>query len=185
MIHLFKKKWRTNEFEILILSCIILLLLFCLFRVGKKGTYTDIKYYNKIIGYLPNKKRNYQQISKNRSDSKPEIYCRQVLENYFNMPFAKARPDFLKNPVTENFNLELDCFNPNLRLAIEYNGIQHYKYTPFFHKNKETFMLQKYRDELKRRMCRDNRITLIEVPYTIKFNDIPRFILQQLETLGY
>ena len=96
-----------------------------------------------------------------------------MLENAFDRSFGKARPNFLNNPVTGgNFNLELDCYNPELKLAVEYNGVQHYKYTPHFHKNNEAFLNQKYRDELKRRMCKDNMITLIEVPYTIMVENI-------------
>ena len=53
-------------------------------------------------------------------------------------------------PVTGgNFNLELDCFNKELRIGLEYNGVQHYKYVPYFHKNKEAFLNQKYRDDMK------------------------------------
>ena len=37
-----------------------------------------------------------------------------------------------------------------------------------FHKNKEHFLNQKYRDELKNMICKQNRILLIRVPYTIK-----------------
>ena len=53
---------------------------------------------------------------------------------------------------------------------------EHYKYTPFFHKNKEAFYNQKYRDELKRRMCKDNGIYLIEIPNTVKLEDIEHFL---------
>ena len=117
-------------------------------------------------------------------DSKGEIECRRFLETIFQVPFPKARPDFLRNPVTSQ-NLELDCFNPTLRLGVEYNGQQHYNYTSFFHRNKDAATNQKYRDELKRRMCEENGITLIEVPYTIKLNDIGPFLSLKLRQLGY
>ena len=63
-----------------------------------------------------------------------------------------------------------------MKLAVEYNGIQHYKYVKFFHRNKEHFLNQKYRDEMKKNMCKNNQITLIEVPYYIQYNDIENFI---------
>ncbi len=62
-------------------------------------------------------------------------------------------------------------------------GAQHYKFIPHFHKNKEAFRNQQYRDELKRRMCDDNNVTLIEVPYTVK--DIPTYLYNKLKPLGY
>ena len=62
-------------------------------------------------------------------------------------------------------------------MAVEYNGIQHYKYTPYFHRNHDQFTNQKYRDDMKRRMCKDNGVYLIEVPYTVKLPDIEEFII--------
>ena len=118
--------------------------------------------------------------------SKGEIECKRVLENYFNKPFDKERPGFLNNPVTgSKHNLELDCFNKELGLAVEYSGRQHYHYVPFFHKNKEVFYNQKYRDELKRRMCKDNGVVLIEVPYTVKHKNIETFLKKELYNRGY
>ena len=126
----------------------------------------------------------YTPTTEPTKDSKGEIECRRFLETIFQVPFPKARPDFLRNPVTSQ-NLELDCFNPTLRLGVEYNGQQHYNYTSFFHRNKDAATNQKYRDELKRRMCEENGITLIEVPYTIKLNDIGPFLSLKLRQLGY
>src|SRR3990167_9124166 len=65
----------------------------------------------------------------------------------------------------------------------ENNGEQHYEYTPFFHRNFETFRNQQYRDELKRRICRENGIFLIEVPYTIKLENMKGFILEELQKI--
>ena len=67
-----------------------------------------------------------------------------------------------------------------MRLGVEYHGKQHYEYVPYFHKNKEAFYNQKYRDELKKRMCKDNGIILIEVPYTVKEQDIENFLTKQI-----
>lgn len=72
-----------------------------------------------------------------------------------------------------------------MRLAIEYNGVQHYKYSPYFHRNKESFHNQKYRDYMKKVMCKDNGITLIEVPYTIKPDDIESYLEKELVKFGF
>jgi hypothetical protein len=116
--------------------------------------------------------------------SKGEQECRRYLETLFQVPFPKARPSFLKNPITGHC-LEIDCFNESLRLGVEYNGQQHYSYKNFFHRTPEESMNQKYRDELKRRMCRDNKIALIEVSYTVKIKDIASYLAFHLEKLGY
>lgn len=168
--------WHKHGFEILLGFSIFIILIYALFRIGKKGTWSTSYFYNIT---KPKGKRPPQE-------SKGETECRRVLQQIFNRPFPKARPDILNNPVTGgNYNLELDCYNAELRLAVEYNGVQHYKYVPYFHKNKEAFLNQKYRDELKRRMCKDNGITLIEVPHDIKIPDIKKFIVKKLSVSGY
>jgi hypothetical protein len=120
----------------------------------------------------------------NKKDSYGEIECRRVLEDIFKKPFPKCRPKFLKNEVTGGkYNLELDCFNEELRLAVEYDGIAHHKYTPYFHRNYEAFETQKYRDFMKDRLCKDNSIILIRVPYTVKKNNIEKFLINKLKEI--
>ena len=46
-------------------------------------------------------------------------------------------------------------------------------------------MTQKYRDDMKKRICKENNINLIEVPYTIKINDIEKYIIENCKKLGY
>jgi hypothetical protein len=119
-------------------------------------------------------------------DSKGEVECRRVLQRIFNRPFDKIRPNFLNNPVTGgNFNMELDCYDDGLKLGVEYDGRQHAEYTPFFHKNKEAFYNQQYRDELKKRMCKDNGVTLINIPHTVKHDDIEYYLMKELHKKGY
>lgn len=123
-----------------------------------------------------------------KKESKGEAEARKVLREYFNRPdgFKNTRPEFLSNAVTGGTrNLEIDCFEPDLRLGVEFNGRQHYEFIPFFHKNKEAFYNQKYRDELKRRMCRDNGVFLIEIPYTVKPEDIKKYLISRLKAAGY
>ena len=84
-----------------------------------------------------------------------EFLGREVLNN--------IRPDFLKNPKTKR-NLELDMYDPITKIAVEYNGAQHYQNVAAFGNN---FKDQQERDILKRKLCEENGIVLIVVPYTI------------------
>jgi len=191
MLSKFNKIWNEHGFEIVLGFCIAFILIYALWQkiTGGKGTWSNKKYYSLPPNVLSkNIKTNVHnnQYSQNGRESKGEIECRRVLQNLFNRPFPKARPDFLRNPVTGgNFNLELDCFNTDLKLAVEYNGIQHYQYVPYFHKNKEAFLNQKYRDEMKRQKCKENGVILIEVPHTIKIENIKRFIENELHINGF
>ena len=116
--------------------------------------------------------------------SSGEAECRRVLEKLFHPHnFINARP--LRNGVT-NKDLELDCWCDELKLAVEYNGKQHYEYIPYMHKNnKAEFRNQQYRDYMKIQQCKDNGITLITVPYTIPVCDIESFLKSNLIDLGF
>lgn len=181
---------NDNLFFVFIMTCIIFLLCYGLYLKirGYKGSWSKDFFYpfddNK--SYRRKNYSNYYDVYNNtkepKSDSKGEVECRRVLEKTFKKSFNKSRPNFLNNPVTGgNFNLELDCYNQDLNIACEYNGAQHYKYIPYFHKNKEAFYNQRYRDELKRRICKDNGIILIEVPHTVKTENIENYISKELK----
>ena len=175
-----KQIWEEHGFEIVLGLCVAFILIYALWRkiTGGKGTWSKKQYYS-----IPSSSsQNNQPHRQPPRESKGEVECRRVLQYLFKRPFHKARPDFLRNPVTGgNFNLELDCFDPELKVAVEYNGIQHYQYVPYFHKNKEAFLNQKYRDQMKRQKCKENGVVLIEVPYTIKLEGIKSFIEKELK----
>ena len=96
--------------------------------------------------------------------SKGEKACKIYVQRLFKRSFTKIRPDFLKDPTTKR-NLEIDLYNDSLKLGIEYNGIQHYEFTPRFHKGYGDFRRQQERDALKKRLCKENGVTLIVVSY--------------------
>lgn len=186
--------WNEHGFEILFVLCVLFILIGALFRIGKKGSYTkilynpleDLKNINNIKFTTPHSSHNGFPVSGEKRDSQGESICRNYLEKRFGKRFNKARPNFLRNPVTGgDFNLELDCFCPELGLALEYNGAQHYKFVPYFHKNKEAFLNQKYRDEMKRTKCKENGVKLIEVPFTVKPYELENHVEKELVRLGF
>ena len=74
--------------------------------------------------------------------------------------------------------LELDIYIPELKLAFEYNGEQHYVFTDFFH-TEEDFEAQKYRDRCKKRICKLKGITLIRIKYDEKLSE--QLVLSKLK----
>ena len=110
----------------------------------------------------------YQNIGDSVSkSSKGEDLVAEALQNILQSPIKRnIRPNFLRNPETGK-NMEIDCFNEDYAVAVEYNGIQHYKFPSVFYKNKEDFYAQVYRDRLKRKLCDENNIYLISIPYWV------------------
>lgn len=116
---------------------------------------------------------------------KNEDYVRKVLERIFGNKFPQGRHDFLKYPRT-NIKLELDGYCKNQELAFEYNGIQHYQFTPYFHRIIENYQSQIARDEFKVKQCDKHGIALMIIPYTITGkNGIDEFICNWLIEKGF
>lgn len=192
MISKIRNFWEKYSIVIVTVISIMIILIASLFRIGKKGKYTKLGYFDPFLknprllekGNI-NREYSSNQRSFKPTESRSEIKCREILERYFKKPFRKARPNFLRNHITGRHNLELDCYNPELRLALEYNGAQHYKYIPFFHPTKDAFYNQKYRDDMKHRLCKENGIRLIEIPYTVNYNELENYIVSILKKLGY
>lgn len=176
-------EFNNKAFEIMVVGSVLVIAIICIYQTmyGGEGTYTTKKYWE----LLPIREHPVRPEPVRGGDSKGETECRRVLQAIFNKPFHKDRPAFLNNPVTGGkHNLELDCVDHDLKIACEYNGAQHYKYTPHFHRNKEHFQTQMYRDDMKRRICKEEGYTLIEVPYTTKLRDIENFIRTELSKAG-
>ncbi len=93
--------------------------------------------------------------------------------------WQKLKPKFLRNPQT-NCLLELDIYNAYLKIAFEYQGIQHYKFMKFWHRTFRGFINQVKRDKIKKKLCKENGVILIEIPYTLKGMALDKFIMESL-----
>ena len=114
------------------------------------------------------------------SSFRSEEACREIFESLFETKFPKRRPKFLNR-------LELDGYNEDIQLAFEYQGIQHYKYRPFFHISEEGFKDQQERDRRKYDLCIQNGITLVLIPYTFGYNNLTKleiYIIDQCISHG-
>ena len=126
------------------------------------------------------KRRSGSKVSKNKHEER----VRELLEDYFDDYFPTCRPKFLRNPKTGRC-LELDGYNARLNLAFEYQGVQHRKYTPKFHSSPEAFEEQVYRDRIKKEILRNLEIDLIEIPDTVKYDDLKYYLMSSLAAKGY
>jgi hypothetical protein len=114
-------------------------------------------------------------------DGVSERICRRHFELLFGVEFKKRRPLWLK--VGERARLELDGYAESLGIAFEYHGEQHYRAVAFSKNSLSPIARQKELDQLKRERCRENGVTLIEVPYTerSRMEDFIRAELNQCE----
>lgn len=118
-------------------------------------------------------------IPNNKFLSKGEKICKETMEKIYGVPFKNTRPSWLKNDKTGR-NLELDCYNEKLKIAIEYSGIQHYVYPNKFHRSIEDFREQQRRDKLKIKLCKEQGVHLIIVHYNVPLDAISTYITHQL-----
>lgn len=111
--------------------------------------------------------------------SRGERMCNETIQRIYGVPFANVRPAWLRNSETGE-RLELDCYNEDLQLAVEYNGIQHYVWPNFTGQSKQDFLKQVRRDRLKVELCDRYRVYLIVVPYIVDHDKIPEYIISFL-----
>lgn len=121
-----------------------------------------------------------KSIARYKNSSRGEAVCRCVLEHIYGVDFPNVRPNFLRNPETGR-NLELDCYNEQLKLAVEYNGEQHYRFVDAFHNDISDLEKQKKRDLLKMQLCKENNVTLIIVPYTVPLKSIAKYLVSNIK----
>lgn len=115
--------------------------------------------------------------------SRGERLCAQILSNIFEAPFGTGRLEAILNQET-NQPLEIDVYNEELKVGLEYNGPQHYDWPNWTGISWEGFRKQIGRDEMKRIRCSELGIRLIEVPYTVKDNELYDYIIDRLQDLG-
>lgn len=175
--------WKKHDFLIALVLSIFILFIISIFKINYKNPRIDPFILNyRSVRSVPiiDKPTPFHDKKGYFRDSKGEIECRRVLETIFNRPFRKSRPAFLRNKINGRSNLELDCYNDDLKIGLEYDGSQHRKYNPYFHRSKEEFMNQQYRDYMKDQLCKENNIQLIRVSDTIPIHKIESYIKSKL-----
>lgn len=128
-----------------------------------------------------------------------EKLCKFCIDAYFDLPFMKERPEWLINNLTGH-RMELDLYNPTIiliertpqgktvkwtGLALEYQGVTHYQYPHWISQTEENFFKGRERDKLKKKICIERRVKLIEIPFTVKNEDIAMYLYNMLDDLGY
>ena len=87
---------------------------------------------------------------------------------------------FEREKLLKNTRLRFDIFLPSFNMAIEYQGKQHYFPISYFG-GEENFKKQQDRDNRKRQFCKENNIILLEIPYTLKKEEIEEVLSKNLQ----
>jgi hypothetical protein len=95
------------------------------------------------------------------TSSPSELRFKAAVEAATGHVFCSARPDWLRNHT--GHTMELDMYNDATRVAIEYDGPQHYVFPNPYHSTVEQFQAQRRRDALKGSQCRLNGVKLYRV----------------------
>lgn len=79
----------------------------------------------------------------------------------------------------KGYPLKFDFYIPSKNICIEYDGKQHFEPIEYFG-GKESFKTQTENDKIKNIYCKNNKITLIRLPYTLSNNEINKKILSKI-----
>ena len=116
-------------------------------------------------------------------ESVGEQWCHHIMEELFGVPFRKEYPKWLKS--RKKGQMELDVYaeieyeEEIYIIALEFHGRNHF--TPSFGNSIEQFVEACDRDNDKMKLCKEQGIPLIIVPYNVPRNDLYReFILMQI-----
>lgn len=94
---------------------------------------------------------------------KHELSLFHAVRERFPDVLYQYRPSWLKRQ-------SLDIYIPSIRTAIEYQGIQHYRPVDFFG-GEEALKERQELDRVKRELCEENEVRLIEWPYSLEPNE--------------
>lgn len=106
-----------------------------------------------------------------------EHVCRQIIEQLYDKKF-KSSWDIIKRKGKRN--LQLDGYCPELKIAFEYQGIQH---TTGWGRDVNSLIAIKQRDYEKKQICIEKGILLLEIHYYKKINNVLDIIQQTIKDI--
>jgi len=155
-------------------------------RIKKQGGNKTKSYIKVLIGCTNHKKTLYffQDPYNHKTgqgcpicrESKGEKYISSILESKFKGKYKIIQNKVNKEDVEQIGNKRFDFYIPKLKVAIEYDGIQHFE--PTFGSSEYTMNLNYNKtftnDNIKNDFIKSNLdgIKLIRVPYTMEFSEI-------------
>jgi hemerythrin-like domain-containing protein len=103
--------------------------------------------------------------AKIENKSSLHIEARALLKNMY--PTLQILEE-IPVPVKKGDTYYFDFYVPMIKKVIEVHGEQHYKFIPFYHSNKLSYLKSQKRDREKKEWCEVNGIKYIELAYNLK-----------------
>lgn len=97
-----------------------------------------------------------------KKESRGEKFIWRFLENH--------NIYFIPQMYFSNWNIGIHYFDfyiPSYNLVLEYNGIQHYYFTPFFHQTEENFQYNQEKDRIKKDTALQQGLNYISIKYDL------------------
>jgi hypothetical protein len=113
--------------------------------------------------------------------SKSEAECIRALESVTGEKFPQAHPAWLKY---RGRPLELDGYNERLKIALEFSGPLHTKWTPLY-ESYAKYYERIAKDAFKIARCAERRVTLIVVDLSLPRRHHSDYIRSRLQDAGF
>jgi hypothetical protein len=112
------------------------------------------------------------------SDNTKESLTKKIVEELTGKLFLKVKPDWLIN---KNGNkMEIDMYNDELKIGIEYNGYQHLN-VGYHIKSDEKLQIRIQDDVRKNNLCKSHGVNLITIHHDLQSEqEIKDFLIQNL-----
>lgn len=121
------------------------------------------------------------------NNSKGELDILNILQEK-NIDYISQFPIRKSDKYSEKWkfikNCKFDFYLPKYNTIIEYHGIQHYIFSPFFHGTIEGMNKRRKRDCNKREFCIQNNLEYFEIKYDEDISERLNYILQHIQIAG-
>lgn len=111
-----------------------------------------------------------------------QYYINDIVEVITQRFFESTRPEWLVDSQTGR-KMKLECYNDALKIAAEFRSYIHYT-RGLYHNSIEPFDEINRLDKEKERLCQENGVLLIIIPYTMSRKSIKNYIRDTINSVS-
>ena len=111
-----------------------------------------------------------------------ETICRALLEHITNKSFPKKGFGYLIHAERKWSLMAIMSFQSDLNTKV--SATRNYEFIEFFYNSEKKFKQRQKDDELKRKLCKRNKVHLIEIPYFIPKNELQQYLTTSINAFS-